>query len=577
MTEDETRIFNSGLQDIKPLTNIVELHWSRNSFTLETAEQFSRIFLRSPHIKYIGLSGIFNKTNLNVMETIITAISESPIWGLEIEGTEENRLGDKIFDLMKSVKKIHKLKSLDIIGHNFSDSIAVTLLKGIKFMKSLSELSIDKTSLNNKTSVYGFYNNIMVIPFLKSFYPHVYDIKNVMEKDVFVHQHGLHHEKFFGRYVNFSKPTNIYSRMFFYSNSIDMTKVYDYSNKFPIYLFTSPSDDPLYLMSPNVPNCSLLSLWTFPLISKNENLSIVQKNLFISPFSVPHKAPTSHEFVIPHVLHKTMGRHTFLIDQNDKNEKVTKILNNSENFQQNELPNEEQNNNTIKLIKVNNTENVIQNNFNPFYDVEEIQDQINVQHSIFPEDLDRTINSLNYINKICCKISNDRKIDIEEITIENPSPISGTFSVDPELSEMSKKLCKTIYTKSENNNPFLAPLSTTNNDKPFRPDLPSPKPLSPSDNNNPFLAPLSTTNNDKPFRPDLPSPKPLSPNENRSPFFEPLSTTNNDKSFRPDLPSPKPLSPNDNRNPFLDPLSTGITETTNIIGCPKVRLAQRSI
>lgn len=449
MSEEERNLFRAGQTDIKPFTNIVELHWNRNSFNLENVEQFTRIFLRSPHLKYLTLSGIFNEKNLNILEIIITAIADSQLCGLEIQGTNENNLGDKIFDLLRSIKKIRKLRSLDLVGHQFTDSVAILLLKGIKFMKNLIELRIDSTKLTDKTSVYGFYNNIMVIPFFKYFHAPKFDLERVIDSDIYNNMHGVHHEKFFSRFVNFNRCCTDESRMFFYSFSNDMTQLLEYHNNFPYYLFNSPGNDPLYLLSPFPTTCDVFSLWKFPLKDSNEPIILSQANCFTSPFDVPKYGPSSHEIPIPQIISK-LSRNKINFNSTTKSKHKKAKEDEPEIVKTEEKPVEEENSKiNLKLIAVSpNNDSISQKESVVAYDIPELQEQINIQHSIFPEDLDRTIKSLNFINNACEKISRENNIEVDEISINNPLPVDP-FVPDQDLMDLSNEYCMMINKKCE--------------------------------------------------------------------------------------------------------------------------------
>lgn len=161
----EWKSFEEMFSKLPPLQNLLELDWSGNPLPDTFMNDFIRVFLNLEKIRFLAISRVFKTTELSRISDIISHLSGSHIWGLDIEGLEgdENyQYGDAILVLILQLSKIASLEHLNINNHYFSEETFDLISMSIKNdLKMVHEIMMDGTRINSFEKLCSCYINMI--------------------------------------------------------------------------------------------------------------------------------------------------------------------------------------------------------------------------------------------------------------------------------------------------------------------------------------------------------------------------------------------------------------------------------
>lgn len=165
LEQSEWKSFEDMFSKLPPLTNLLELDWSGNPLPDTFMKDFIRVFLNLDKIRFLAISRVFKTTELSRISDIISHLSGSRIWGLEIEGLEgdENyQYGDAILVLILQLSKIASLEHLNINNHFFSEDTFDLISMSIKNdLKMVHEILMDGTKITTVDKLCSCYLNMI--------------------------------------------------------------------------------------------------------------------------------------------------------------------------------------------------------------------------------------------------------------------------------------------------------------------------------------------------------------------------------------------------------------------------------
>lgn len=157
--------FENLFGQLPQLENLVELDWSGNPVPASFQNNFIRVLLNTQKIRYLGISRVFKTDELSRLFEIIEHLSNSKLWGLDIEGDEKNQAyqyGEVIVVLVLQLSRISSLEHLNISNHFITADTFDLLSQSMKNdLKMIHELLIDGTKISKATQLFECYTKLI--------------------------------------------------------------------------------------------------------------------------------------------------------------------------------------------------------------------------------------------------------------------------------------------------------------------------------------------------------------------------------------------------------------------------------